>query len=298
MRLSGIGSVSVRFPCDGAQGRLLASAGTTDARRASQGARYLSGAFVPRAPWRSLARPEWRVLQERGHTRCHGARIEVIRIPESLLAGFEAVAPILRGEDSEAARTFAQSSACAGAIERIGEFLVASGMGRRIIERNSGLSFQRAGRLTATIDPRNQKRIGLHIDSFFSLGVHGRASAPNRICINLGISSRCLLFVNLTIDEIARRVCGRMGASVAWRRRLFADCNLLITSFFQCFPHYPVLRLRIDPGDAYIAPTENVIHDGMTKGMHSADATLTFLGEFSTAAFPDGETWRAPTTSR
>ena len=46
-------------------------------------------------------------------------------------------------------------------------------------------------------------------------------------------------------------------------------------------PNYPVARLRIDPGEAYILPTDNLIHDASTEGTRCPDITLTFLGFFT-----------------
>jgi hypothetical protein len=48
----------------------------------------------------------------------------------------------------------------------------------------------------------------------------------------------------------------------------------------EAFPSYPVLRLEIRPGEAYIAPTEIVIHDATTMGKEFTDATFTVLGNF------------------
>jgi hypothetical protein len=48
----------------------------------------------------------------------------------------------------------------------------------------------------------------------------------------------------------------------------------------QLYPTYPVVRLRIGPGEGYIAPTENVIHDGSTIGMTKWDLYLTMLDYF------------------
>jgi hypothetical protein len=50
--------------------------------------------------------------------------------------------------------------------------------------------------------------------------------------------------------------------------------------FMKKFPDYPVVRLRIDPGEAYILPTDNLIHDASTEEKQFPDITLTFLGSF------------------
>ena len=57
----------------------------------------------------------------------------------------------------------------------------------------------------------------------------------------------------------------------------------------RAFPDYPVVRLTIRPGEAYIAPTENLIHDGSTLGMTSPDLALHMIG----ALTPNGKIHRA-----
>jgi hypothetical protein len=50
--------------------------------------------------------------------------------------------------------------------------------------------------------------------------------------------------------------------------------------FMKACPDYPVVQLRIEPGEAYIFPTDNLIHDASTNGKQFPDITLTFLGCF------------------
>ena len=40
------------------------------------------------------------------------------------------------------------------------------------------------------------------------------------------------------------------------------------------------MRVVVRPGEAYIAPTEDVIHDGDTEAITTADVALTLLGRF------------------
>jgi hypothetical protein len=54
--------------------------------------------------------------------------------------------------------------------------------------------------------------------------------------------------------------------------------------FMRSWPGYPVIRLRIDPGEAYILPTDNLVHDASTEGNVYPDITLTYLGRFVPAA--------------
>ena len=38
----------------------------------------------------------------------------------------------------------------------------------------------------------------------------------------------------------------------------------IVRDYFQRFPNSSIFRLCVAPGEAYIAPTDNLIHDGST----------------------------------
>jgi hypothetical protein len=51
-------------------------------------------------------------------------------------------------------------------------------------------------------------------------------------------------------------------------------------AFMSTFPDYPIVRLRLRPGEAYIAPTENVLHDGSSTGVRAINQYLSMRGRF------------------
>jgi hypothetical protein len=50
--------------------------------------------------------------------------------------------------------------------------------------------------------------------------------------------------------------------------------------FMAAFPDYPVIKLALAPNQAYIAPTENTIHDASSLDKQEVDFSLTFIGKF------------------
>jgi hypothetical protein len=118
---------------------------------------------------------------------------------------------------------------------------------------------------------------GMHLDSWDYLPFRLRHHSRNRICINLGQETRFFLFVNRTT------------------RQMFDDLNLvdpddiykdyrgirLSNKFLTNLSDYPIIKLGIHPGEAYIAPTENFIHDATSIGKKKSDWHITFLGNFS-----------------
>jgi hypothetical protein len=114
----------------------------------------------------------------------------------------------------------------------------------------------------------------MHLDSWYRAPIAGRASSPNRICINLGSNRRYLVFVNLTLRGMMKMCEVDLGVLDS------TAPATLIRLFMSKFVDYPVIRISIDPGAAYIAPTENLLHDGSTFGMLCSDVTLTIRGRF------------------
>ena len=55
----------------------------------------------------------------------------------------------------------------------------------------------------------------------------------------------------------------------------------LYNAFLTQFPKTPVYRLKIKSGEAYIAPTENIIHDGSSLYQDNLDLYITAFGMFS-----------------
>jgi hypothetical protein len=144
---------------------------------------------------------------------------------------------------------------------------------------------------TVTFDAAAERFIGLHIDDLDRQPIHTRENSTTRLCINLGECSRYLLFMNLSARSMARML--QDDAAMAMR------ATPLIHAFMRKFPDYPVARLAIRPGEAYLAPTENLIHDGSTLGMARQDLQVTVRGSidplFHAKAFgPRPEHGRAP----
>ena len=58
------------------------------------------------------------------------------------------------------------------------------------------------------------------------------------------------------------------------------EINNIYKQFALSFPEYPVLRIKINPYEAYIAPTEFIIHDGSNINTKYPDINLVVRGYF------------------
>ena len=128
---------------------------------------------------------------------------------------------------------------------------------------------------TTTIDGTSRRRVGLHIDSWDRLPTDERSSARVRVCINVGTQARYLLVVPFEVCTLleAMRELGNSDD-------LKADPRKLVASLARECPDVPVLEIGVPPGYAYLAPTENIIHDGASPGPNE-DLTTTWLGRIT-----------------
>ena len=72
-----------------------------------------------------------------------------------------------------------------------------------------------------------------------------------------------------TVDDIysADAVETQDGKDLEWQKEVvnLKTPTILGRKFLRVFDDYPITRIRVKPGDAYIAPTENIVHDGCTE---------------------------------
>ena len=88
--------------------------------------------------------------------------------------------------------------------------------------------------------------------------------------MNVGCGTRHFLYVPSPLAEIARRVVRLASPQFVARanatdvgRELFARCD-----------DVPIVRIALRPGDSYVAPVQNLIHDGSTLATTLRDETL------------------------
>lgn len=128
------------------------------------------------------------------------------------------------------------------------------------------VSKSRARLRTITVDQRRNHRIGLHLDNLENAPFHERRFARNRISINLGEDVRWLLFMDTPI-ELVFRALGLVPSD---------GCNPVDQAFYASSRNrLHVYSLAVYPGEAYIAPTECLVHDASTLEGYASDCSLT-----------------------
>ncbi len=228
---------------------------------------YGDGAFVPIAPWRKASAQELAHLEAPARARDEDDDVLVLDVA-ALVA---AVRGTLGDATSDCDLRVASSSPAFAAA--LGDSVAAIA---EYCRDSSGLAYVGAavaqpGLRTVTIDGgrRPLERTGLHVDSWDGGAAGARARSRRRLCVNAGREPRYLLFVPRRVSSLAAEAA-RVGAPV----------NAIASELLSSRPDLPIVRVRVDPGEAYVASTEDLIHDGSTEGAREPDLALHFIGHF------------------
>ena len=130
------------------------------------------------------------------------------------------------------------------------------------------------GLVTMTRAVDQDARIGLHFDRWDGLPVKELAACSNRVSVNLGPRDRYLIFLNQTASGMSSIL---QKANVQFKQ----DVRAIGAAFMSAFPNYPIVRIRLQPGEAYIAPTENILHDGTSAEVVETNHYLSMRGRFT-----------------
>jgi predicted Zn-dependent protease with MMP-like domain len=241
---------------------------------------YTADAIIPRRPWREASFEELRRLRfdaAAGDAWRRGADGAVVRLPQALIAPLTAVL------EREGARATTAVDVRA-AIEADPLWMAGVAALSRYLTARYRTRFDHAifritapGLVTLTQGDDRRQRIGLHLDSWDRMPLRHRHRSRNRICINLGREARAVLLINLPLMDLFKQLGLDDPADI------LADFRglLLGARFMRERPDYPALRLRIDPGEAYVLPTDNLMHDASSEGSACPDITLTFIGRIA-----------------
>lgn len=133
-----------------------------------------------------------------------------------------------------------------------------------------------AGYRTTTVDQRFGRRNGIHLDNWDRLPIDERKRSRRRLAVNLGPGHRYLV---VTMEDICD-ISARYQIPSAYPRT--ED----VRDFVREGGSLSCVRIRIEPGEGYIAPTELVPHDGSTSGAGLPSRIAFWLGHWPTGVLP------------
>jgi hypothetical protein len=141
----------------------------------------------------------------------------------------------------------------------------------------------RANRRSTTVHPKTGQTIGLHLDNSNALPLDQKDQANIRLGVNLGPGVRYFWMINLSLRQLADAVS-------AWREipaQYFSEQPSTVGQWFMdANPGYRVVRIKMDPGTCYLAPTQQFLHDGSTAGSPCEDNVFFLRGMLALIGAP------------
>ncbi len=240
----------------------------------SEGVEAVNNMYLPKEVYRDLSSEELKTLVYCELTECPANNITVFSIDTKFQKElFNTIIPVLLQSDTtvdkkkDLLRAF--SHKLANRIELTSNI--------RLIEyRSSDLQITPHKSRSTAYNYAEQCFMGLHLDNHQLLPLMQRELGFQVLGINMGKCVRYFHFVNLsapTIFEMLTRFEKTLKIEPS-------EISKLTSSFFDMFPDYPVVRLSLKPGEAYIATTQYIIHDGATNKGNELDIALLISGKF------------------
>ncbi len=237
---------------------------------------YRDTAFVPRGPWREPSREEQRLLLAAEPPVSIGSHITLVQAPPEVMAHFDVLRERIHSCGSvDELRTWLRRHPCSTGCDAMLEFARTHLRSEQPRLEGGAISCRATGSPTLTTDDTDT-HVGLHVDNWYRAKLGERANAPNRISINLGVKARFFLYINLPLASIGALAVEHFPLD----SRVHDTQHGLRRVFMSHFGSYPVVRVRLGPGEGYIAPTENLIHDATGPGKNGLDVQFRVRGRF------------------
>jgi hypothetical protein len=205
-----------------------------------------------------------------------GGHITLVRAPDEVMAQFATLRERVRGGGSVGeVRDWLSEHPCTTGCDAMLEFARRYLRSADPLMEGGAIACRATGLPTATTDDTDTY-VGLHLDNWYQAELRDRENAPNRISINVGVTARFFLYINLPLATIGALAVEQYPSD----NRIRDTQHGLRNIFMSHFGSYPVVRVRLEPGEGYIAPTENLIHDATTPGEKGPDVQFRVRGRF------------------
>jgi hypothetical protein len=200
-----------------------------------------AGAWMPAQEAGELAEPPWASFGDA--TLAHN--VALIRFPRAVLQGH--LLSDARWEDSEARR--ADLRAC---IDELCRSL--SSAPESLQHRGTFRGVPGSASPHTTRHPADRRLVGLHVDGLVE-ELESMEQPLSRLSVNLGPAARYFVFLPAPISEVLE------SAGRSPRDKLYsADFH----RWLRGRPSVVACRIRLEPAEAYIAPTHLLLHDGQS----------------------------------
>ncbi|KZS42827.1 hypothetical protein AWE51_15780 [Aquimarina aggregata] len=242
---------------------------------------YIDEAYIPKRDWRTLSNNEKRRLNSSADLKDHN-NIYLGELPEKVKNLFKKIDFSECKDRDDVMSCFGKTEALTKALnEELTDFLKTISNAKpfhlHCITANLPNIEMVACDITRlhpnfTIDEK--KYMGLHNDGTQYMTLHTTHKFGNRICINIGEETRYFLYVNLSMIQVHNMLKEKTDVTKV-------DVYNVAETFFKYYPDYPVIKIKQEPFQYYIAPTDNCFHDGSTLGNTKLDINMVYFGNFT-----------------
>lgn len=142
-----------------------------------------------------------------------------------------------------------------------------------------GQALAKPGMRTTTDNHQEGRLIGLHLDNWDKLIFGRKPRGRRRLALNLGPGTRYIILGSLDAQAVCRAVHPK---DFAYRYPHTDDYRTHVAAGHPI----RVYRIRLAPGEGYIAPTEYLLHDGSTEDQAEPSAMAFWLGRWPSAKLP------------
>ncbi|MFJ3974611.1 hypothetical protein [Streptomyces sp. NPDC090021] len=142
-----------------------------------------------------------------------------------------------------------------------------------------GQALAKPNMITTTENYQDGRLIGLHLDNWDKLNYGQKTTGRRRLALNLGPGTRYILLGALDAQAVCRAV---HPEDYAYRCPSTDDYRAHVAA------RHPIrcIRIRLAPGEGYIAPTEYLLHDGSTENQDQPSAMAFWLGRWQRGTLP------------
>ncbi|WEB38780.1 hypothetical protein MOV08_05315 [Streptomyces yunnanensis] len=142
-----------------------------------------------------------------------------------------------------------------------------------------GQALAEPGMATTTNNYQDGRLIGLHLDNWDKLRFADKHTGRRRLCLNLGPGTRYIILGDIDAQATCRAI---YPTAYAHRYPHTDDYRAYVASGRS----FRIVRIRLAPGEGYLAPTEYLPHDGSTDGAPLPSAAAFWLGRWPRRVLP------------
>ncbi|MFA6189647.1 MAG: hypothetical protein WC680_10265 [Sulfuricurvum sp.] len=235
---------------------------------------YIQNAILPEGKWEEITKDEMESLRNKQNHNISNT-IYILKIPINIMDLFEELGCQYLTINSPNIRNIDEYS-YEKLIASLNNFFETFVQYTNNKITYPGISISEKNRVSVSYDSSRKLYVGMHIDSWDKLNIYNRDESQNRIMINLSLETRYLLCIEKTYNEMIYLL--NPSFSDKEKAKYYNDPSKLLIEFISKFPFTTIIRIPIKHGEAYIAPTENIPHDGSSLYKNTSDIVFSGRG--------------------